>query len=145
MAQRIKGQETVVRILKDGAPLANLSAVKSLTIEPQFEILTEQYLGETSSRKDTVQNGVQVKVQFHHDHPEVLDLIQAISDKAQRRVPGIRIDIVTTLRFPSGKVARVSIPECESGPTPMAVAGKNSYVQTDFTFEAAGFRFLQVA
>lgn len=145
MAQRLKGQETEVRILLDGAPLSTLNTIRSLTIEPQFDIISEGYLGETTDRKDAVGKGVSVKLQFHHDSPEILTLIQALQDKATRRRPGIRIDVVTTLKFPSGQEGRVVVPDIEFANVPMTVASRTAYVETSFTGEASEYRLLQIA
>jgi hypothetical protein len=115
-----------------------------MTVEFQYETLEEMYLGSVSSEYDEAKKGVEVKASFHHDDPEVLKLIQAFDDRATRRTPGVRVDCVAVLQFPNGKRPTISIPNVFTGNVPVVTAGKNAYVQSDFTLKASNHRFLNL-
>jgi hypothetical protein len=122
----------------------NITTCKNASVEFQYETLEEMYLGESASRFDESKKGVEVKLSFHHDDPEVLKLVQAFDDRATRRTPGLRIDVLMTLAFPNGKRPKISIPDVFTGNVPFVAGGKNTYVQSDFTLKASNHRFLNL-
>lgn len=143
MAQRIKGQDVEVRILRDGAPEARMTTVRSLTIEPMMEIQDEGYVGEATNRKDDILNGVSGRLVFHHDSNDVFAFIKALVDRATRRTfPASRIDVLATFKFPNGSESRMVLPDCAFSGTPIEVADRKSYVQTTFSFQSSSPLFV---
>lgn len=140
MTQRIKGQETEIILIVNGVPVASLTAVKAAEFTYDLETKSEGYLGETTDRKDSVFMGISGKMQLHLDNPDIFELVQTVVDKAQRRTPGTRINVKTTFNWPSGRTARVVIPDAEFGSFPFNNGGRAEYVGVDVSFVASSAR-----
>lgn len=127
MLQRIKGQETTVVFTVDGVPQDSLSIVKSLTITPRFEKKEEGYLGEFQNRFDEIFNGVDFSLELNFGDPGVLDFMLKVKERAQRRTPGVVINMITQLRFPSGAVSTVTLTDCFFGDMPIGFGSRSDY------------------
>lgn len=136
MAQRIKGQEVEVLLVADGAPVDSLTDVRSFDVTFQLEILTEGYLGETTNRRDEVFNGISGSMELHFEDPGVFEFISAVVDRAQRRTPGVRVNIKATLAFPNGQRTRVIIQNAFFGDIPLSFGGRSEYGTLSLTYEA---------
>ena len=89
MAQgRILGQNASIILIQDGAPLQEVSCIKSFSFTFELEMKDEGYLGETTNRKDSVFKGVKLDLEMHSTNGKTFDVIQAMIDKARRRTPG---------------------------------------------------------
>jgi len=141
-AQRIKGQEVEVQIIKDGVPQSNVTAVKSLEISFQMEIKSEGYLGETANRKDAIYNGMRGSMTVNFSDSGTLDLTKAIVDKAQRRTPGVQFNIKAALNFPNGTRKRVIIPDVEFGEIPLNFGSRSDYGEQKFDFEGTSYSLI---
>lgn len=126
--QRLKGQEVELVFLVDGAPRTNLTTKRSLEIEYKFSLLAEGYLGETTQRYDTIYDGVGLRTEFHLETPDAFEVALLIEEKARRREPGTQFNWKCTYNFPSGRKARIVIPEFEFGPSGFNVGGRGEYV-----------------
>ena len=51
---RLKGQETQIRMLRNGAPTEVANAISNFEMTDELEVLEEEYLGETEARYDVV-------------------------------------------------------------------------------------------
>ncbi|KKN72083.1 hypothetical protein LCGC14_0414780 [marine sediment metagenome] len=134
--QRIKGQEVEVIAIINGVPQASLSAIRSFSMTYQMEIKSEGYLGEKTNRRDSVFNGIAARMELHTNDPGILTTINSIVDKARRRVPGVVINVKVTLNFPSGRRARVVIPNVEFGDIEVATSSRTDYTTVTMPFEA---------
>lgn len=134
--QRIKGQEVEVLINRGGTPLRSVQDFRSLEFTFQMEIKSEGYLGETSNRRDDVFNGIQGKLELHHENQDVLQLAVAIVNRARRRIPGETIMIKATLQYPNGQRPKVTIPNVFFGPIPFGFSSRTDYGTVSFDFEA---------
>lgn len=142
MAQRIKGQEVEVLLVVDGAPKTSITAVKSFEIEFQLDILTEGYLGETSSRRDEVFNGISGSLEFDMENGDLLDVAQQIIDRARRRTPGTVINIKAALNFPNGVVRRIVAKDVYFSAIPVSFGARDEYGTVTLDFEAMDYSFL---
>lgn len=134
---RILGRDVQVRIAKGGSPVSTLTAIKNFTFETRQRILTEQYLGETGNRQDSIFDEVGGSFTIHPEDPEAQVLQKAIADKAIARKAGEeQISITFRVTYPNGKIAKVTIPECEFDPIPFNVGSRDAYVEMNFTFKA---------
>ena len=140
MAQRIKGQETEIILIVNSIPIDTLTEVKSCDFSYDLETMSEGYLGETTDRKDSVFKGISGKMQIHLSNPSVFEVIAACVDKARRRTPGTRINVKATFNWPSGRRARVVIPDVEFGAFPINNGGRAEYVTVDVSFVASEAR-----
>lgn len=142
MAQRIKGQEVEVLLVVDGAPKTSVTAIKSFEVEFQLDILTEGYLGETSSRRDEIFNGVSGSLEFDLESGDLLDIAQQIIDRARRRTPGTVINVKAALNFPSGEIRRIVIKDAFFSAIPVSFGGRDEYGSLTLDFEAQDYSFL---
>lgn len=127
--QRIKGQETILTIVKDGELQARIDAVTETEITLMLETTEEGYLGETSNRYDTLFKGCKIRSSGHMANRQIIDFANDIVRKAQRRSGGaIRIDMSTTFVFPNGDLVTVAFSGLEFGEIPFNVGGRGEYV-----------------
>jgi hypothetical protein len=137
MAQRIKGQEVEVILVLNGVAQKSITDVRNFDMSWLTEILKEGYLGETTMRYDAIFNGIKGKIELHFENSDVFNLIQNIIDKAQRRLPGTRINVKATLNFPNGQRVRVIVPNVEFGEIPMNFGSRSDYGSISLDFNAA--------
>ena len=139
MAQksRLLGQDVQIRLTLGGTPLTTVTAVKNFVFETRQRILTEQYLGETQNRQDSIFDEVGGSFVVHPEDPEILKFQKALADKAiARSANEQQVSISFRVTFPSKKVAKIVIPEVEFDPVPFNVGGRDAYVDMTFTYKA---------
>jgi hypothetical protein len=72
--------------------------------------------------------------------------MDAIKLRAQRDpqfpVQTTSINLACRIPFPNGDTVRVIVPDLKFGSMPIAIAGRDAYVSTTFTFQASDYRFL---
>lgn len=127
MALRIKGQEISLLIVTNGQVEAELNDIRSLTITPRFDLLEENYLGETSTRYDEIFKGCSFDMELHYETQAVLTFIETIKARAQRRTPGTVVNIKTTLNFANGQRPKIILKDCFFADLPLGFAGRSDY------------------
>lgn len=137
--QRIKGQEVEVLISVGNVPQTTITDIRSFELTFQLEKKSEGYLGETSNRKDEVFNGIQGKIELHYENEDVLNLVKAIVDRAQRRTPGTKINIKATLNFPNGDRPRILLSDVSFGEIPMSFGSRTDYGTMSLDFEGTEY------
>lgn len=135
--QRIKGQEVTAVIQVNGVPQESLTIAKSVTITPRFDKLEEGYLGEFQMRFDEVFQGVDFSMALNFADVGVIDFMEKIKDRAQRRVPGTQVNLVTTLRFPGGGTTTVTLSDCYFANMPIAFGSRTDYGEFSLDGSAA--------
>lgn len=135
--QRIKGQETEVLLVVGGVVQETITDIRNFEMTYQFEIKKEGYLGESTDRRDEVFMGIAARAEYHFENQDIFNLIQSVQDRAQRRVPGVKINVKTTLNFPNGDRPRVLIPNVFFGNLPMNFPGRTEYGSVTLEMEAA--------
>jgi hypothetical protein len=136
MAQRVKGQETVVTIVANGAPQTTIADVRSTEVAFKLELLQEGYLGETTDRYDDIFKGMRGKIDLHFENQDVFTLFSLIVNRARRREPGNLINIQTTLNMPNGQRPRINIPNVFFGEIPIGFASRSDYGTIGLEFGA---------
>lgn len=144
MGLRLKGQEVAVRIVKDNVLLQTLTDIRSLEVTPQFEILSEGYLGETTTRRDEVFTGCTGRIELHFENGDILDLINDIINRARRREPGVKVNIFAAFNFPEPGTPRrlVQIMDCFFGPVPIGFGSRTEFGTVTLEFESSTVQFL---
>ncbi len=137
--QRIKGQEVEIRITEGGALLETLTDIQNFEMAGILEVITENYLGETSDRKDEIYRGYRGSMSLHFSNRTVLDLMRRIIDRARRRVAGVVINIKATLQFPAGDRVSVVLEDCFFGEIPLSFGSRSDYGSVSLTFEGTDF------
>lgn len=140
---RIKGQEMQVRITKGGELKRTLTAVESLTFTVKVDILRKSYLGETTDRRDDIYRGVALELSIDSESPEVIELLEAIRDRASRRTSAAetQINVTFSMAFQQ-KRKRISIPDLHFQDPGLSVSGRDAYVPLKLTAEAVDFKVI---
>jgi hypothetical protein len=134
---RLLGRDVQIRVARNGAPLTTFTAVKNFTFETRQRILTEQYLGETGSRQDSIFDEVGGSFTIHPEDPEAFRFQKLLADKAIARTASEeQVTIVFRATFPDGDTVRVTIPEVEFDPVPLNFSNRDAYVELSFTYKA---------
>jgi len=132
--QRVKGQETILTIIKDGELQARIDSISDTETTFMLESLEEDYLGETASRYDSIFKGMRIRISGHMTNKQVIDFADTVVARAQRRAGGAnRIDMATTFIFPGGDLITVNLPDLHFAEVPLNTGSRSDYVQ--FTLE----------
>jgi len=142
MAQRVRGSESEIILIVNGAPAVTINTIRDFTFEPELDLMSEGYLGETTERKDSIFLGVNGDLSVHLDNQDAFKFVSTVIDKARRRTPGTKINIKTTLNFPSGQRPRIIIQDCEFGSFPVNIGSRKDYVSLKMSYKASEFSIL---
>ena len=135
---RIKGQEVVVSILRNGATVGQLTqAVKDLNIEFEMDLLQQGYIGQTADQMDDVYKAAGGDISLHTGDPATFDFITFLVDRAAKRVPMQQVNIKATFNFPNGSRRLVTMTDVFFGSLPIGVGGRTEYVEQKLTFKCS--------
>lgn len=140
MSQRIKGQEIFVSVLVNGVEQASLHDIKSFSITPNFDVLEEGYLGETSNRFDEVFKGVGVEMEVHTEDEGVFAFLEAVKDRAIRRTPGTTINIQATLQYANGQRPRIILKDVFFADLPLNIGSRTDYASFKLSGKCSDFK-----
>lgn len=128
----------VLRITREGRPETTLTAFSDFTFQYDFASSEEGYLGETTMRKDDIYNGISGSFTVHAESQDLLLFLDFIKERAQRKrnVNQSRINATVRLTFPNGETPRVLIRDMKFDAAPVAVPGRDAYVNTAFSYKA---------
>lgn len=139
--QRIKGQEVELNVVAGGA-LVVFTDVQSFEMMQVTETKEEGYLGEKGDRYDEFYKGYTGSFKMHNSSPELFNFLQTIKDRAQRRTPGVVINIKATLNYPSGARARVMLADAFFDEAGINFGSRADYGETTFNFKGSNYRVL---
>lgn len=138
--QRLFGKEVSIRLTRNGALLREITAIKNFSFEPRQRIVTEGYLGETANRQDEIFEEVGGSFSVHPEGMEALDLQRLIYDRSSRRIANDeKVSVTFRLQFPSGVIARITIPDMKFDPIPLNAGQRDAYVEMNFTYKATSY------
>ena len=144
MSDRVRGQENIISIIRDGVLVTRITTIQTAEFTPRFNTSEEGYLGETTIRTDQIYNGVNVKITGHLESPEWFNLIANFRDKAARRIGGaVRVDLATTFIFPTGETSTFNVPDISVSDMQTTTGSREDYVE--FSLDAIASDFLAVA
>lgn len=133
---RIKGQETVVSVLRNGATVKQLTqAIKDLNIEFEMEMLQQGYIGQTGDMLDDVYKAAGGDMSLHTGDPATFDFITFLVDRAAKRIPMQQVNIKSTFNFPDGSRRIITMTDVFFGSLPINVGGRTEYVEQKLTFK----------
>ncbi len=135
----IKGQETVLTIMRSGNVEDQLTEVDSFNAVFKFEKLQRRNLGETTIRTDEVFAGCEGKVKLRVFTESWLIYLQALEARARRQGPYVTFNFVTTLFFPNGQSPTVTFPDVSFGDMPMDIPSSKDYVTIDLDWQCGEF------
>jgi hypothetical protein len=141
MAQRIKGQETVIGFTNPDGDQDGIDDILDFEAELDIEILEEKYLGKTSNDFDDIFNGVSGQVSVHMRTSAYFRFQERIQDRAQRRTAADGVFTATsTFNFPNGTRARLTFEDLFFGPSPIQVGGRSEYVKGTIQWKCSTVR-----
>lgn len=142
MTQRIKGQEVTFTVVSDADGVeTSLGDVKSCELSPQFDIITQGYLGQTTDKRDDIFKGITGNMEVNISSRNYFALLQRIKDRAQRRVAGSsRFQVMGSFKFDDGTRAMITIDSIFFGEQQISVSGRDEFVSCRIAFEADDFR-----
>lgn len=141
--QRIKGQEVFLSILVDGVLQVRIDTIQSADFEFEMDLLEEDYLGETSTRYDSIFKGVAITVEGHATNQQFLDLTRAVVQRAQRRAGApVRIDIAGSFAFDNGDFPTIAVQDIYFESVPIQTGARDEYVSFTFTAKGSDFQVL---
>lgn len=143
MADRIAGQDTEITVVVDGKPILNITAVKSFDVTWKMSTKSEDYIGETSPRKDDFFEGLSGRIEIDVEGIEALQLIETIKTRAQNRRSSTKIAIKSTLQFPDGVRAIINIPNTFYSDIPLGFASRTDYGRLTLSWEAPNGKIVQ--
>ncbi len=139
---RATGQDTTLFIVVDGSPVDEITAIASFDITWKFTIKSEEYVGETTPRKDDFFEGLSGRIEYHGETSAGLTLIQAIQARAQNRALSTKIGVKSTIQFPDGERALINVPNMFFSDIPMNVSSRTDYVKFTLSWEAENGRIV---
>ncbi len=137
--QRIKGQEVEISIVADGKTQA-FTDIQSAEFSSETETTEEGFLGEKSNRYDEIYKGYSGSVSMHNSSDELLNFLGIVKDRAQRRSPGIVINIKMTLAFPSGLRRRIIMQDAFFDASGISFGGRAEYGSSTIPFKGSEWR-----
>lgn len=135
-AQRIKGQEVNILIVRGGVFEDSLTDIQNFNVELDLEIKKQGYLGEKTDRRDEVFNGVKYDMELHLHSQAFMNFVSAVLDRAKRINPDLVFNITGVLNFPDGTTPTFLIPDVKFGAIPMNVPSRGEYVKIKLQGEA---------
>jgi len=140
---RIKGQEVLLTVTLNGTIVSAIKNVTNFNVTVNLDQKTEDYLGETAPQYDEVFNGISVSFAMHMADPAIFDFMQSIVRRAQRREPGIVVNIKATLNFPNGQKRKVVCNDLFFGNFPVQFGSRTDY--GEISVDASGADFIVIA
>ncbi len=138
LRQRVRGQESEVRMIKDGVLYDTITKITNFNAELMLEVISQGFLGGTTEEKDEIFNGVKYGFEAQLDGPEWFDMEMAILKRAQRLTPDVQFTVVSTLYFPDGRTRIIVIPDAKFGAIPLTIGSRKDYVTVKIDGEASG-------
>lgn len=142
MAQRIKGQDTLLEVYADSTPIIQAhSPIRSFEVTFRQQKLEEQYLGDPSMRFDEIYQGVDFTMEMHFENDNVLKFAELIRNRAigQSAATKTVVNIRTSLQFPGGVKTSIVLNDCYFENIPMNFADRSSYGAVTLTGSCSNF------
>lgn len=127
---RLLGSDNIVRVTMNNTLQRTITAIESMSITLNVQILEKEYLGKTTVTLDEIFKGASWELQFDPESTEFLKVNLAVRDRSSRRVANgaVRINIATTMNFPNGQRPRILLPDVKFDPIAMNQGGRDQYL-----------------
>jgi hypothetical protein len=138
--ERIKGQEVEVIVSANSGAgpqvQATITEISNFNGELSFEVISKGYLGEGTMRKDMIYNGAKFDFEVNTFTADVWTLVATIKALATRQAPNNSINISGVFLYSNGDIATMLWNNCQFGPIPVSIPGRNEYVKHKFQGES---------
>lgn len=142
MSERLKGQESLVRLIKSGSVVEELTDIQSAEFDFDLTLLSEGYLNERSDRKDDIFNGCSGSISMHIESRLYLNFISDIVTRAQRKVTMFKVDLITVLQFTDAESAKILFPDIRFGNFKQQISGRAGYTGLSLDWGSSTFQRL---
>ncbi len=134
---RLKGQETQIRLLRQGAPTQVAAAISNFEMTDELEVLEEEYLGRVAADYDDIYKGSTFTMEVHVEGDAPFDLRDQVIARAQRRGADAAstFDISFVGGIPGGTIKILTLVDVKFGPIGISDGGRGEYVT--FKFEGS--------
>jgi len=142
MAERIKGQETEILLIKDNVQQDSLRAVESFDVEFQLDVTSVGFLGELADRKDETFTGVAGSLSLQLEDKGVFKFVDEIVQRAQSRTPGVQVNAKASFSFPNGDRPRFMFFDLRFSAIPFSFGGRTEHGTMKLDFECSSYKLL---
>lgn len=141
MAQRVKGQNTVITIYQGGAALASFP-VKDANFNLKLETSEEGYLGESADRIDQTFKGAEGDLTLHYEDEAIFVLADAIVQKARDLSAGPVFGVRSQITAPGGATPSIQADDVAWGDIPFAFTGRTEFNSVKLSFKTDKVKIL---
>lgn len=134
MDPRLKGQEVSIRVTDNSRLVASLDSISSFNDNMDLETKSDGFLGETVNRFDEVLNGYGGDFEMQTTSANWILWQQRIRDRATRRNPGIRFNVIRTDLYANGTSLVITYGDVKWGAQPTTIGGRGEFVKVKATF-----------
>lgn len=133
-AQRIKGQEVSILIVRDSVLEAELFDIMNFDAEIMLEQIAQGFLGEKTERHDDVYKGTKGSFEMQTHSQDWLLFAQAVKDRAMRNTPDSVFNISAVMQYPNGQTPTILFPDCKFGGMPVSIGSRTDYKKIKIDF-----------
>ena len=141
--QRVKGQEIEFTFTDSNGNDVEFDNIESLEFTINMEILTKDYIGQTTSSHDDIYNDTTGSITFDTSNTKWLALLDLIQQRAQRRLPASsKFSASVSFEYPNGELGRITFPNLFFGPVGCTVGGRKENASLKMDWACATIRKL---
>jgi hypothetical protein len=134
---RLKGQEVSIRVVQDATTVDTLDSISSMNDEVALEIKEDGFLGEPVNRFDEILNGYGGDFEMQLTNANWTRWQQAIIDRATRRKPSLKFNIVRTDFYASGDSSIFTYKDVKWGSMPTTIGARGDFVKVKASFKCS--------
>lgn len=138
---RIKGQDAEITVVSNGITSV-FTDIQSFEMMSVTETKQEGYLGEKSDRYDEIYKGYTGSFKMHNSNGELFKFAAIVKDRAQRRTPGIKINVKATLNYPNGERSRVNLQDAFFDDMGINFGSRDGYGESTIHFKGSEYTVL---
>lgn len=129
MAQRLKGQEVVIKLVRDSVVVTEISAIGSFNDNVDIEMKQDAFLGEQSDQYDDHFKGYTFDLEFQIADALWVEFQLAVISRASRAQPGLVFNVVRSDLFSNGSSIIYTYQDVKFGAQPTSVASRGDFVK----------------
>lgn len=138
-AQRIKGQEVSILVVRDTVLETELTDILNFNAEFTLEQIAQGYLGEKTERHDEIYKGTKGDFEMHTHSQDWITFVAAIKDRAQRNTPDTIFNISAVMSYPNGQTPTILFPDVKFGAVPLNLGSRQDYKKIKIDFVCDDF------
>ena len=129
MAQRLKGQEVVIKVVRDGVVATEIASIGSMNDNVDLEMKQDGFLGRTVNDFDDILNGFGGDLEFQTSNATWVEFQQAVIARATRATPGLVFNVIRTDFYGDGSTNIFTYSDVKFGAMPTSIASRGDFVK----------------